>query len=136
MGDAMELIFILFFTISPTLLMLGLIRYFDIKAREEREYIRAREAEYRRQAEALKEAIKEAIRENQRKQAQQQAKQQAKRKTVPWHIFLGVPPNANRDEINKAWKAKALIMHPDKGGSVKKMQSLNKAREIGLRLNG
>lgn len=57
-----------------------------------------------------------------------------KPKTVPWYTFLGVKENASVAEINKAYKQKAMVMHPDKGGSVKHMQSLNKARQIGLRV--
>ena len=56
-----------------------------------------------------------------------------KNKTVYWWDFLGVPKDATKDEINRAYKQKAMVMHPDKGGSDKMMATLNKARELGLR---
>lgn len=70
------------------------------------------------------EAVMEQIR---RKQQQQQAK-----KTVKWYEFLGVPEYASELEIQRAFKKKAMVMHPDKGGSLHEMVNLNKAREIGL----
>ncbi len=45
---------------------------------------------------------------------------------------LGFPPNANPSstEIAKAYKQKALENHPDRGGDLKKMVEVNKAKEI------
>lgn len=44
--------------------------------------------------------------------------------------LLGVSPNASNDEIQKAWKIKALENHPDRGGDEEKMKAINVARDI------
>jgi len=41
---------------------------------------------------------------------------------------LGVKPTATPDEIDAAFKQKAMFAHPDKGGSTEAMQKLNEAR--------
>lgn len=45
----------------------------------------------------------------------------------PYDI-LGVKPSATLDEIDAAYKQKALFAHPDLGGSTDAMQRLNEAR--------
>ena len=43
--------------------------------------------------------------------------------------FLGVTPNSRLDEIKKSYYSLALLMHPDKGGSVEEMHILKTAYE-------
>ena len=50
-----------------------------------------------------------------------------------WHEVLGVPPNADRATITRAYRKLAAIHHPDKGGSVERMAEINKARDEALR---
>lgn len=45
-------------------------------------------------------------------------------------MLLGVSPFASSDDVNKAFKMKALQHHPDIGGDVETMKSLNVARDI------
>lgn len=50
-----------------------------------------------------------------------------------WHVVLGVASDATRDQITAAFKAKAVLAHPDKwGGSADAMARLNAARDAGL----
>lgn len=46
--------------------------------------------------------------------------------------ILGFPPSANpsKDEIEKAYKKKALENHPDLGGDAEKMKEINVARDV------
>lgn len=44
------------------------------------------------------------------------------------HDILGVQPNATEDEIEHAYKFKAMVRHPDRGGSHELMAELNAAR--------
>ena len=46
----------------------------------------------------------------------------------PYHI-LGVGRNASDEEIKKAWRAKAIRNHPDKGGSEEDFKRINNAYE-------
>lgn len=55
--------------------------------------------------------------------------------TVKWYTFLGVAESASELEILRAYKKKAMVMHPDKGGRAEDMVRLNKAREIGLKVS-
>jgi hypothetical protein len=48
-----------------------------------------------------------------------------------WRL-LGIEPGATREEIERAYKAKAQDAHPDTGGSNEAMASLNAARETAL----
>jgi hypothetical protein len=50
----------------------------------------------------------------------------------PWRI-LGVAPNATREAIEAAYRAKAKAAHPDAGGSTAAMAELNAARDAALR---
>lgn len=50
----------------------------------------------------------------------------------PWGV-LGVKPNATREEVEAAYRAKAKAAHPDAGGSTAAMAELNQAREDALR---
>lgn len=45
---------------------------------------------------------------------------------------LGIPASSPVDEIKKAFKAKALLVHPDRGGNHAEMVNLNQAKEIAL----
>lgn len=49
-----------------------------------------------------------------------------------WWQVLGVPQNASRDEIQRAYREKARTAHPDAGGSDAAMSRLNAARDQGL----
>lgn len=44
-------------------------------------------------------------------------------------IILGVDTNANREEVDKAYREKAKVAHPDKGGSNIEMARINAAYE-------
>jgi len=46
----------------------------------------------------------------------------------PWEI-LGVPWNADEELVNTQYKALALKLHPDKGGSTEAMSHLSSARQ-------
>jgi DnaJ-domain-containing protein 1 len=50
----------------------------------------------------------------------------------PWQI-LGIPPNADENRIEAAFRALALQHHPDRGGSTAKMAELNRARELAMK---
>lgn len=45
-------------------------------------------------------------------------------------MLLSVPAAATEDDIQKAWRQKALENHPDRGGDVEKMKAINVARDI------
>ena len=47
--------------------------------------------------------------------------------------LLGIDPPATAEEVNRAYKAKALVTHPDRGGDHAEMVALNKAREVALK---
>lgn len=47
--------------------------------------------------------------------------------------LLGIEPGATESDIARAYKAKALVTHPDCGGSHADMVALNKAREVALK---
>lgn len=51
----------------------------------------------------------------------------------PWHEVLGLPPTASRDEIERAYRAKAKAAHPDAGGSDAAMAEINAARRAALK---
>lgn len=44
--------------------------------------------------------------------------------------LLGVSKNASQDEIKKAYRQKAVMLHPDHGGKHEEMVQLNKAYEL------
>lgn len=44
--------------------------------------------------------------------------------------ILGVSPHADWDEIEKAYRAKARVHHPDKGGDADAMRALNDAYRL------
>jgi hypothetical protein len=46
---------------------------------------------------------------------------------------LGVKPGASREEVERAFREKARVMHPDVGGSTEAMARLNEARAAALR---
>lgn len=48
-----------------------------------------------------------------------------------WQV-LDLPPTATRDEIERAYRAKAKSAHPDTGGSTAAMAELNRARTEAL----
>ena len=39
--------------------------------------------------------------------------------------YLGISSDSNIDDVKKAYKKKALILHPDKGGTEEKFLSLS-----------
>jgi hypothetical protein len=45
----------------------------------------------------------------------------------PWHEVLGVPPDADRDTVIRAFRNLAREHHPDRGGSAASMAELNDA---------
>jgi hypothetical protein len=53
--------------------------------------------------------------------------------TLEWWLVLGVPPFANRQQIEDAYRVKARLAHPDTGGSDVEMARLNEARDHALR---
>lgn len=46
--------------------------------------------------------------------------------------LLGLSPTASVDDIKKAYRAKALVTHPDHGGGHADMAKLNQAKEVAL----
>lgn len=52
----------------------------------------------------------------------------------PWYAVLGVTPGATVEQINAAYRAKAMTAHPDKGGTHAAMSELNAARDEGMKL--
>ena len=46
------------------------------------------------------------------------------------YSILGIEKSASTDEIKKAYRKKALIMHPDKGGDPEKFQALSAVHAI------
>jgi hypothetical protein len=52
---------------------------------------------------------------------------------VEWWTVLGVSPNATLDDVEEAFRRRALDAHPDRGGSGEAMARLNEAREAARR---
>jgi hypothetical protein len=46
-----------------------------------------------------------------------------------WHEVLGVKPNATIEDVKTAYRSKANIAHPDKGGTVEDFQKIQRAYE-------
>lgn len=44
--------------------------------------------------------------------------------------ILGVPPNATKKEIEKAYRAKAMKQHPDQGGNIEQFRELTLAYSV------
>jgi hypothetical protein len=42
----------------------------------------------------------------------------------------GIDKQSNSDEIKKAYRRKAMVSHPDKGGDAEEFKSLNEAYEV------
>lgn len=47
----------------------------------------------------------------------------------PWHEVLGVPPNANADQIKAAWREGVKVHHPDTGGDRRRFEEVQRAYE-------
>lgn len=68
----------------------------------------------------------------------EQPKTKARNKTRdPWHIVLGVPITAKKDEIKKAWRLLVKELHPDKPENrtpekLEKLKDVNTAYEEGI----
>lgn len=54
----------------------------------------------------------------------------------PWHVVLGVSPDASRAEIEAAHRRLIAEHHPDRGGSPERAAEINAARDAGLRERG
>lgn len=61
---------------------------------------------------------------------------EAKTGGISWWEVLGVPSTATASQITEAYRDKARICHPDKGGSHEAMTNLNAAYEMALSQNG
>ncbi len=57
-------------------------------------------------------------------------------KSMDPFAILGVNLNSTKAEVEKAFRAKAWVAHPDRGGSNEKMAMVNAAREAIFRLKG
>lgn len=67
--------------------------------------------------------------------ARSQATRNAKpltQETQAAFALLGIPHTSSAEEIKKAFRAKALVTHPDHGGDQQEMIKLNKARDVAL----
>ena len=47
-----------------------------------------------------------------------------------YYALLGVPKNATTGEVRKAFRAKALEQHPDRGGDAHAFRTLSKAYDV------
>lgn len=54
----------------------------------------------------------------------------------PWHVVLGVSPEATRAEIEAAHRRLIAEHHPDRGGSPERAAEINAARDQGVRERG
>lgn len=54
----------------------------------------------------------------------------------PWHVVLGVSPDASRAEIEAAHRRLIAEHHPDRGGSPERAAEINAARDQGVRERG
>lgn len=54
------------------------------------------------------------------------------RETQAAFALLDIPCTSSADEIKRAFRAKALVTHPDHGGDQQEMIKLNKAKEVAL----
>jgi curved DNA-binding protein CbpA len=51
-------------------------------------------------------------------------------KETELYDIIGIQPSATKDEIKKAYRNKAKILHPDKGGDPDQFKKLSSAYEI------
>ncbi len=50
-----------------------------------------------------------------------------------WWLVLDIPQSSSLEQVNAAFKRKALAAHPDRGGSHEEMSRLSAARDVGRR---
>lgn len=52
----------------------------------------------------------------------------------PWHVVLGVNPNATRNDLRNAFRALSKIHHPDVGGNENDFKRLRMAYDDGMKV--
>jgi hypothetical protein len=121
----MDLVIILFFALQVALGLIALAKAQDASE--------ARKA--KRKAEEI-ERHKEQVRRIRRDFDRAYAAAKAKATPPWWQSVLGVSQKPTENEIAKAYRAKALLAHPDLGGNHESMTRLNRAKDAALKTMG